>query len=168
RDVTQMKPVVSMANVSFPQLVEELARVVAEVPELALHQEVLDQLVAKLQRKKKRFKGQELEMFQAAAQMSPDELADQLRKQSPSEAVEYFKQNELVLKVLTSTGPSPGLYLSDVADEVVSVTKGYGAAKRPEDYLDSFAKYVNDNINTLPALTVVAQRPRDLTRTQLK
>lgn len=168
RDVTQMKPVVSMANVSFPQLVEELARVVAEVPELALHQEVLDQLVAKLQRKKKRFKGQELEMFQATAQMSPDELADQLRKQSPSEALEYFKQNELVLKVLASTGPSPGLYLSDVADEVVSVTKGYGAAKRPEDYLDSFAKYVNDNINTLPALTVVAQRPRDLTRTQLK
>lgn len=168
QDVTQMKPVVTLPNVSFPQLVEELERAVAEVPELALQQEVLDQIVAKLQRKKKRLKGQELELFQATAQMSPDELADRLRKQSPSQALDYFKNNELVLKVLSTTGPSPGVYLSDAADEVLSVTKGYGAAKRPEDYLDSFAKYVNENINTLPALTVVAQRPRDLTRKQLK
>ncbi len=52
--------------------------------------------------------------------------------------------------------------------QVVGVTRGYGEAKKPEDFLDSFAAYVRDNINTIAALKLVVQRPRDLTRADLK
>ena len=55
-----------------------------------------------------------------------------------------------------------------IADEVVAVTRGYGEADKPEDFLDSFSAFVRDNINTIAALKLVVQRPRDLTRADLK
>ena len=58
--------------------------------------------------------------------------------------------------------------ISHHPDEVVDVTRGYGEAKKPEDFLDSFRHYVRDNINTIAALKLVVQRPRDLTRADLK
>lgn len=45
---------------------------------------------------------------------------------------------------------------------------GYGKGKKPEDYLEAFDRYVRENLNQIPALLVVAQRPRELTRKQLK
>ena len=48
------------------------------------------------------------------------------------------------------------------------MTRGYGDAERPQDFLDSFAAFVRDNINTIAALKLVVQRPRDLTRADLK
>jgi len=51
---------------------------------------------------------------------------------------------------------------------VVAVTRGYGSGQRPDDFLDSFTAYVRDNVNKLAALTVVLQRPRELTRAQLR
>ena len=38
----------------------------------------------------------------------------------------------------------------------------------PEDYLNSFEAFLRDNMNLIPALLVVTQRPRELTRQQLK
>ena len=58
--------------------------------------------------------------------------------------------------------------ISHHPDQVVTVTRGYGDASKPEDFLDSFAAFVRDNINTIAALKVVIQRPRDLTRSDLK
>ena len=58
--------------------------------------------------------------------------------------------------------------ISHHPDQVVAVTRGYGDASKPEDFLDSFAAFVRDNINTIAALKVVVQRPRDLTRSDLK
>jgi type I restriction enzyme R subunit len=48
------------------------------------------------------------------------------------------------------------------------VETGYGTATKPEDYIESFRKYVTDNQDKIPALIVVTTRPRDLTRTQLR
>jgi type I restriction enzyme R subunit len=63
--------------------------------------------------------------------------------------------------------------ISDHADELRSVEHGYGGdakglRQRPEDYLDGFAKYLRENLNEIPALLVVTQRPRELTRAQLR
>jgi type I restriction enzyme, R subunit len=53
-------------------------------------------------------------------------------------------------------------------DQVVAVTRGYGAGQKPDDFLDSFTAYVRNNVNQIAALTVVLQRPRELTRAQLR
>jgi hypothetical protein len=48
------------------------------------------------------------------------------------------------------------------------VTRGYGAAGRPEDFLDNFTSFVRNNENKITALAVVVQRPRELTQAQLR
>ena len=58
--------------------------------------------------------------------------------------------------------------ISHHPDEVVAVTRGYGTADKPEDFLDGFTSYVRNNVNKIAALTLVVQRPRDLTRAQLR
>lgn len=60
------------------------------------------------------------------------------------------------------------LPISEHPDAVVDVSRGYGDAQRPEDYLDAFAAFIRKNINQIAALTTVVQRPRDLTRAQLR
>ena len=68
-----------------------------------------------------------------------------------------------------SDGDNPRIMpISHHADEVVAVTRGYGEADKPEDFLDGFTAFVRDNINTIAALKLVVQRPRDLTRADLK
>ena len=66
-------------------------------------------------------------------------------------------------------GGAPTLIpISHHPDQVVSVTSGYGKAQKPGDFLDSFTAFVNGNVNKIAALTIVVQRPRDLTRAELK
>jgi type I restriction enzyme R subunit len=43
-----------------------------------------------------------------------------------------------------------------------------GMTERPQDYLDSFSAFLRENLNKIPALLVVTQRPHDLTRAQLE
>ena len=48
------------------------------------------------------------------------------------------------------------------------MTRGYGEATKPEDFLEGFVAYVRNNINSIAALKLVVQRPRDLTRADLR
>ncbi len=60
------------------------------------------------------------------------------------------------------------LIISDHEDELRRIESGYGDAKKPDDYLEAFRDYINRHADEIPALTVVTQRPRDLTRAQLR
>jgi len=60
------------------------------------------------------------------------------------------------------------IIVSDREDTVVSHRRGYGKGKKPEDYIDEFKKYIEENRNTIQALEVVCTRPQDLTRNILR
>ena len=62
------------------------------------------------------------------------------------------------------------MVISERVDHVREVKRGYGkdGDRRPGDYLDSFRDFIQSNLNRLPALLVVTQRPRDLTREDLR
>ena len=47
-------------------------------------------------------------------------------------------------------------------------TQSYGKYDKPEDYLESFNDFIKQQVNQSAALAVVVNRPRDLTREQLK
>lgn len=73
----------------------------------------------------------------------------------------------LLLDKVTS-GAQP-LLIAEHADELVDVTQGFGPGRtKPEDYLIGFGKFLTENQNKVEALKLVMQRPRDLTREQLK
>ncbi|MDI1475390.1 type I restriction-modification system endonuclease [Polyangium sp. y55x31] len=161
---TEMKPVAPSPSVSFAQLVAELGHADPEARKLAL-----DQLVAKLRRRAPALKGDDLSRFEGIASMSPPSLAAMLRRQTPEEAAAWFGQHGYLVPLLDGRfGEARPLLVSDHADRVVAVEVGYGKGTRPEDYLDSFSAFLRENMNKIPALVVVTQRPRDLTRAALR
>jgi type I restriction enzyme R subunit len=162
---TSMKPVVANTSIRFVQLVGELAQVKAESDKA----EVIDEFVAKLQRKKRKLKQDALDQFDAAAGMSPDDLIRFLRTQGPNVAQRWFVEHAALAEVLDRAQGegAQALLISNHEDELREVKLGLDG-KAPGDYLEDFRKYVKERVNQLPALMVVTQRPRELTRAQLK
>lgn len=163
KKVSDMKPVVTRVNITFEQLVEELCT----VEDKEFQQQVKDQLVAKLQRKK--FTSDQLERLETATGLDRKSLIKHVRETAPKDLANWFQANQATVPILMEVRQSKTRYIvSDHDDEFRRMERGYGDAKKPEDYLDSFKQYITDNLNELPALIVVTQRPRDLTRTQLR
>ena len=164
-EYTEMLPVAPAPNIGFEQLVRELR----EVKDEAARQTVLEQLVAKLQRKKQALKGAALERFEEAAGMSLPEVLALLKAGTPAQAAAWFGARAGLVPLLeeAGTGGRP-LLISEHVDSHLRTERGYGDGKKPDDYLAGFSAFVRENLNRLPALVVVTQRPRELTRKQLK
>lgn len=168
KDVTDMKPVVVNPAVSFEQLVREIAEATDEDDRRA----ALDELLAKLHRKKRALTGGAAERLETAAGMDAKGLVALLKGASGAEAAAYFAEHPGVASLLDRTTGS-GAYkvvVSDHADALREVVHGYGkhGSRPPDDYLEAFRAFLATNLNTLPALLVVTQRPRDLKREDLK
>ncbi|MGE0490535.1 MAG: type I restriction-modification system endonuclease [Vulcanimicrobiota bacterium] len=164
QDYTEMKPVVTQQHISFEQLVREIT----EVPDPLARQEFLEQLIAKLQRK--RFDDEGRQQFETLTQMTVAEVLDFFRKNEADTVAGWFTQHPTLVNLLdSSTGGGARLLVSNHDDEVRRVERGYGHNnRRPGDYLEEFSDFLKSNLNAIPALTVVTQRPRNLTRAQLK
>ena len=163
--VNSMKPVVADPKVTFTQLAQELSA--AKHP--ATVKLLLDQFIAKLGSKHRRIKGAAAEDFEAVAGLSPAALLAALRAKAPIEAVAWIAAHAPAVALLDrSTGGNAGVIISEHADLLRRSERGYGSGQKPSDYLDSFAGFLRDNMNKIPALLVVTQRPRELTRPQLK
>ncbi|MBX7190766.1 MAG: type I restriction-modification system endonuclease [Sandaracinaceae bacterium] len=168
-NATDMKPVVVDPSLRFKDLVEDLKR----LKDAAHIEHVLGELVTKLARKVRRLDARIAERLADELGQSPEDLVRTLRSASPTDARKLWLDHHPHLADLLDARPAgdgiDGLYVSHHADEVRRVEQGYGPGRqRPEDYLDGFAKYVREHLNDLPALVVVTQRPKDLTRAQLK
>jgi type I restriction enzyme R subunit len=168
KDVTDMKPVVVNPFVTFEQLVKE----VVEGKEEEFRRTSLEEFLAKLQRKKRSLKGENEERFETAAGMDVKELAQFLKKSTVGDAAEYLKNHPALATFLDRAVGTVAykMVVSEKLDELREVTRGYGkhGSRPPGDYLEAFRAFVANNINKLPALLVVTQRPRDLTREDLR
>ncbi len=164
--VNSMKPVVTQPSISFVQLTDELASVEDDEAKAA----VLDQLIAKLQTKKRKLgSGKAFDTFCDLAGIEPQQLLDELKTGTADSAAAFFKNHpDLAAFLDKSVGGGSKLVISDHDDEVIRVEHGYGDYESPTDYLESFKKFVEENGNTIPALLIVTQSPRDLTRKQLR
>ncbi len=163
--VSTMKPVVVNPNIFFTQLVDELDTVEQE----AALPEIVDQLLAKLQQKRKHLSPSSKEQIASIAGMPIEKIGDYLKDSQPKEIAEWFKQRKQIAQILDrKDGGRNPMLISHHEDKLIGVETGYGKAEKPEDYLNSFQAFLKENINKIPALLVVTKRPRDLTRTQLK
>lgn len=167
QDLTQMKPVASNPKLTFEQLFDELATVTEE-NQRAL---VRDQVLAKLHRKLRRLPGKVAQMVEDLTGETVEQLRDRLRQGSPSDAAAHAKKYTSVGKILDWNPDGSGSSLIPISyheDSIHAVSTGYGEYDKPEDFLDTFRSFVKNNQNQIAALTVVVQRPRDLTRAELR
>lgn len=167
QNLTAMKPVVVNPSISLEQLFTEFATV--EDPE---HREVVrNQLLVKLRQRLKRLDPQARASFETAAGETPEATLTRLIEQSPEASAAWTKAHPTLGRILDweNEGSTPrAIPISHHADQVVAVTRGYSGGQRPEDFLNGFSAFVQGNLNKIAALTLVVQRPRELTRAELK
>lgn len=164
--VTNMKPVVAKPGVTLTTLVNELQQINEEEKQ-KLH---IEQIIAKMQRKHQRFKKDDEESFEAyTGYKSPKEFIEEIKKLPVKQAIEEIKNNPKVIEFLDENRYRPNQqFISNHEDEILEVKSGYGNAERPQDYLDEFGNFIFENINIIPALQIVCQRPKELTRKALR
>jgi type I restriction enzyme R subunit len=164
--MTAMQPVVVNPAISFTQLARELVEVTSDV-ERAL---VRDQFVAKLQRKKRHLSEAASRDFETCAGMSPDSFIERLKTLPLADIAAWFTQNPDLGEILDRQGEGriAPVFVSHHADTLLGTARGYGHARRPEDYLQEFSDFLRTRGNVIPALITVLTRPRDLTRKQLR
>lgn len=165
--ITDMKPVVVNPAISFTQLFDELHKVSTEEH----RKSVLAQIIVKLRRRLKRLKEEVVDAYRAESGENPAESLDRFQASSPIEIVDWLKGKPNVGPLLDwnpDKGSGYWIPISSHPDRVAEITRGYGSGTKPEDFLESFADFINNNIDLIAALHVVVRRPRELTRAQLR
>lgn len=190
QDVNTMKPLVKDPNITLEHLVSELSddnwmekalNSPGEQADETQADVVLSQLSQKLMRvlRKADHKAgnkpalkQKLNELQELWGVEPKSLHQHLRKLGPRKAAEFIREQNGLLDQLAAVknlvGSEHMPVISDHEDEIRERTQSYGPHKRPEDYLDSFNQFIRQQINQSAALAVVVNKPRDLTREQLR
>ena len=186
QDVSTMKPLVKDPNITLDQLLGELADPASlEAPGSRLGEshahDVLDAISQKLMRvlrdathqaeKKPAVKTRLAELEQIWG-VTPAQLHQHLQKLGPQRALEFVRQHAGLLQqieeVKALVGSAYRPVLSPHPDELVLREQSYGDYRKPDDYLDSFGRFIREQLNQSVALAVVVNRPKDLTREQLK
>ena len=165
--VNTMKPVVANPTTTFTQLLDGLE----EVEDKDVVQAQINQIIAKLQRKKRRMDEKTMEQFISMTDgMDPTQFIVEIEKQTPEDAKKRLLAYREMFEYIQQTrenGRNP-VVISEEEDELTKHTRGYGNSDKPEDYLDAFSEYVKTHMNEIAALTIVCTRPKDLTRDALK
>lgn len=165
--VNTMKPVVANPATTFTQLLDGLEK----VDEIELVQAQINQIIAKLQRKKRRMDGKTMEQFiSMTGGMDPTQFIMDIEERNTDDAkkhlLEYRELFEYIQQIKANGKKT--VVISNAEDELIGHTRGYGKSERPEDYLDAFSEYVKTHMNEIAALSIVCTRPKDLTRDALK
>lgn len=166
KDVTNMKPVAANKTTSFKILRETLERAESKEEKEA----ILKKVIAKLQRKKKLINESEKLIFKNLCNnKTPEEFIEELRESDLDSAVKKIINNNALMEYLDEKYNSDEVIIvSEAKDKLISHTRGYGKGKKPEDYIQEFKKYIEENKNKVQALEVVCTRPQDLTKESLK
>lgn len=166
-EVNTMKPVVANPTTTFTQLIDGLE----EMKDEDQIRQQINQIVAKLQRKKRKMSLKTMEHFVSmTGGQDPTQFIFEIEHQSPENAKKRILAYRDLFQMLqeTRTNGSNPVVISEAEDELTEHSRGYGKVDRPEDYLDAFAKYVQTNRNEIAALNIVCTRPGDLTKKSLK
>jgi type I restriction enzyme R subunit len=188
--VNTMQPLVKDPKVTLEQLLDELNNPAAfeapgSAPDRSHAHDVLDQLNQKLMRvlrdaahkaEKHPALRARLDALEQQWGVAPQNLHRHLhelgREGGPQAAADYLRHNTRLLLQLAEVQQLLGTaympVISQHADELRERTQSWGQYTKPQDYLDSFSHFVRAQLNQSAAIATVVNRPRDLTREQLK
>lgn len=181
QDVSTMKPLVRDPNITLEQLVDELSNPEVLGSSTSHADDVLAELSQKVMRimrkatkiaENKPALQQKLDELEGLWGVAPAKLHQHLHDMGPKQAVNFIQRigslinhvNEI--KLILGSERMPLIY--EGADEFIERTQGFGINEKPADYLLSFNEFIKNNINQSAALAVVVNKPKDLTREQLK
>lgn len=162
-DTSGMKSV--SVNKTMEELLEDLFR-----PSGESKQPIKDRILAKLQRKNNNLTDEQ--KYEIAEQLGGSNLkayVKELKGCTEEEFIERCQQDkDFLIWVASLKGKKRGIYHSDKEDTLFETTRGYGDTDRPEDYLEAFTAFVNENKDKIEAIRIACTKPSDMTRAQLR
>lgn len=163
--VSTMKPVVVNPTVTFDELVDGIDSLESE----KARRNQIDIIIAKILRNKNKMTDEFREHFKSLADgESPESFVENLRNMPIDKAVETVKKSRDAFAYVCGIHQEKPKFISDAKDEIISHERGYGDGTKPEDYLKEFRDFIDNNLNEIAALNIVATRPKELTRQSLK
>lgn len=162
-DTSNMKSV--SVSKSMAELLEDLFR-----PGEASKQPVKDRILARLQRKSNNLTDeQKYDVSERLGGKTIREYAKELKSCTEEAFVRRCREDkDFLLWFDNLKGKKRGHYYSEKEDTLLETTRGYGDMEKPQDYLDSFVAYVNENKDRIEAIRIACTRPSDMTRAQLR
>lgn len=162
-DTSNMKSV--SVSKSMAELLEDLFR-----PGEASKQPVKDRILARLQRKSNNLTDeQKYDVSERLGGKTIREYAKELKSCTEEAFVRRCREDkDFLLWFDNLKGKKRGHYYSEKEDTLLETTRGYGDTEKPQDYLDSFVAYVNENKDRIEAIRIACTRPSDMTRAQLR
>lgn len=167
-EVNTMQPVSADPKTTFVQLLDGL-----EVLEDEAHiKNAVAQIIAKLQRVKRRLTKEEVNEFKdLAAGLTVEGFIQKIESLPAAEARNTLLMEASLLEMLDDKHEHGGYtkVISDKQDKFLIRERGFGKnEQRPEDYLEAFEDFVKNNVNEIAALNIICTRPKELTRETLK
>jgi type I restriction enzyme R subunit len=184
--VNTMKPVVQSVSIPLAQLFAEITdekshRTPGSDENRTHADDVRDQIIVRIRGLIRRALAnladhpelkEPLDLLEAVAGVRISDWPDALRRADAASVATLVRSNPPLLTLfrglqLGGSG-SLGQVISTHDDQLIAIESGYGKAKKPEDYLDAFRQFIQDNRNKIAALNIAVTRPRDLTRENLR
>lgn len=167
-EVNTMQPVSADPKTTFGQLLDGL-----EVLEDEAHiKNAVAQIIAKLQRVKRRLTKEEVNEFKdLAAGLTVEGFIQKIESLPAAEARNTLLMEASLLEMLDDKHGHGGYtkVISDKQDKFLIRERGFGKnEQRPEDYIEAFEDFVKNNVNEIAALNIICTRPKELTRETLK
>ncbi|SOB99107.1 type I restriction-modification system endonuclease [Stappia indica] len=171
QDMTDMRPVVVKPNISLTQLVADLEAAPGEED----RNWVAGQVIVRMRALAGRIDEETREAFERHTGSPPEQAIQDLSSRSGAEVKAWLDAHPRAVELLerpaerreAGPGRGNGIVIAPHEDELLRIEEIFGEGTTPEDYIEGFETFVRDNMNTLPALVAVTQRPRELTRKEL-
>lgn len=167
QDISQMKSISTNPAQTFESLFAELD----SVKDKEFGKIIVDQIIAKLNRKVRFMSDNICKKVKNCTGMDIYQICNKFASSSPIEVNIYIQKFSKLISILDSSNEilTPTYVpISTHKDKFIKVTHGYGNHREPEDFINAFSLFINSNKNHISALSVVINRPRDLTRNDLR
>lgn len=172
-EVSNLRPTVVKPKTTFTGLTDELLHIdhiESEATRTRAQEKQIEQLIAKLNRKRRSITTAQEEDFQKlSGGISSDDFVNQIRDKERTESVDYIRKHKRVFQYLDEMRGTPQYQMiSDHADSFTDMSRNYLVTYEAEDYLAKFKEYILENRNKSAALELICTRPKELTRESLK
>lgn len=167
QSMTDMRPVVTNPRLSFAQLASDLANAHVEQSRRV----VQEQIIAKLRRRLPRLTLAQAETIEVITGEAAEDLADMLKDMAPGACHDFLAAHPRIISTLDeppARGHRPGMPIYEGEDSLIAVEDIFKDGLPPEDYIESFERYIRENMNAAAGMVAATQRPRELTRKSLK
>ena len=169
KNFSDMNPVVNNPQIDIAKLLESYNKDASDESKKYF----VEQIVARLQRKKKRIKDFGEDKFEINSKIYRKNeeiktIEDYIEYIKNMNLDEIEKEGEFLIFLDNIQSPKKERVISEHKDEIRSVKQIYGKNEKPEDYLENFEKYIRENQDKLEALKLLKENPKEFKRKDLK